>query len=88
MKDDECEFTAGDDENTARIKIPVDAVTKGILKIGPAEKEKGISCIRSADEKYAVQDFTLEALDVYKRQQLQRKSLHIRQSQHMIKMEL
>ena len=62
VKDDECEFTAGDDENTARIKIPVDAVTKGILKIGPAEKEKGISCIRSADEKYAVQDFTLEAL--------------------------
>ena len=62
VKDDGCEITAGDDENTARIKIPVDAVTKGILKIGPAEKEKGISCIRSANEKYAVQDFTLEAL--------------------------
>ena len=62
VKDDECELTAGDDENTARIKISVDAVTKGILKIGPVEKEKGISCIRSADEKYAVQDFTLEAL--------------------------
>lgn len=62
VKDDECELTAGDDENTARIKIPVDAVTKGILKIGPAEKGEGISSIRSADEKYAVQDFTLEAL--------------------------
>lgn len=62
VKDDECELKAGDDKNTARIRISVDAVTKGILKIEPVEKGKGISSIRSADEKYAVQDFTLEAL--------------------------
>lgn len=62
VKDDECELMQGENENTARITISVDAITKGILKIEPADKEKGISCIRSADEKYAVQDFTLEAL--------------------------
>lgn len=60
--EDEYTLTSGEDSQTATIKISVNAVTKGVLKIDKLKENQTISEIRSADEKYAAADFSVEAI--------------------------
>lgn len=62
VREDECTLSAGEDSQTAVLKISVDAITKGVLEIQRSEKADTISDIRDADGKYAVLDFTVQAI--------------------------
>lgn len=62
VQPDEYIFKAGEDGQTARLVISVDAVTEGILKIEKLKVEGVISEIRDAKKKYAAQDFQIEAV--------------------------
>lgn len=62
VQDNEYTLIAGDQDNIARLKISVEAITKGVLKIEKEKADKAIDGIRSIDGKYAVWDFTVEAL--------------------------
>ena len=60
--DDEYTLEKGDENNTARFKISVRAITEGILRIQPVKEDKSVSEIRSDDKKYAVWNFSAEAM--------------------------
>lgn len=60
IKEDAYTLEQGEDENTARITISVQAVTTGVLSL--EKTDNVISEIRSADKKYSVQDFSVETI--------------------------
>lgn len=60
VKEEEYTLTAGDDLNSARLLLSVEAITDGILKIGKAETADAITDIRNADGTCAAEEFTVE----------------------------
>lgn len=62
VQEDEYTLEKGDDDNTARLLISVNAITKGVLNIQKEKEDDVISEIRSSDEKYAAADFTVEGI--------------------------
>ncbi len=59
---DEYTLTRGEDETTAELLIPVEAVTTGVLEIEKSEKADVISDITDETGQYGANDFTLEGL--------------------------
>lgn len=62
VKDGEYTLEMGENEKTASLLIPVQAVTSGQLKIQRSEKAKSLSAILDAQGKYAAKDFVLEGI--------------------------
>lgn len=62
IHEDEYTLEQGEKGNTARLKISVNAITKGVLKIQKEKEDEAISEIRSKDKEYAAWDFSAEAI--------------------------